>query len=75
MIYNFILFYCCAAAQGEGRGDADLMITPKGDSHTRPLESSFVFTCTLTGLSSPDIDPILKWYDKESQEITTTTGR
>ena len=53
----------------------DLMITPTGTTHTRPLTGSILFTCSVTGLSSPEINPNLKWFDRNSNEITQRTGR
>jgi len=52
----------------------DLMITPTGTTHTRPLTGSILFTCSVTGLSSPEINPNLKWFDRNSNEITQRTG-
>ena len=71
---QYLQYYNCFSVAQTGRGDAELIIMPQGESHTKPLYSSIVFQCSVNGLSQ-DIDPILKWFGKEGIEITSTTGR
>jgi len=50
-----------------------LIITPTGDSHTRALGTSIVFTCSMVG-APPTVNPELKWTDSEGNDITDTQG-
>ncbi|KAK2191593.1 hypothetical protein NP493_50g02002 [Ridgeia piscesae] len=34
-----------------------------------------ILTCSAEGLDSPEIDPHLKWYDEDNNEITDRSGR
>ena len=63
------LFLVLAVAQ-----DVKLQIVPMGETHTRALHTSIVFTCSVTGVT-PEIEPNLEWYDEENREIIDQTGR
>lgn len=56
-------------------GAQDINISPPGDEQTKALKTSMLLTCSAAGLDSPDIDPHLKWFDEDENEITDRSGR
>jgi len=53
----------------------DISISPPGDEQTKALKTAMILTCSAEGLDSPEIDPHLKWYDEDNNEITDRSGR
>lgn len=55
--------------------EVELRLKPFGDSFTKPLGNSIVFTCEVTGSVRDGVSYNLRWLDKNDQEITERTGR
>ena len=57
-----------------GLGQSELIINPEGDSQTRALGDSILFTCIVSHLGQGD-RPNIRWFDKEGREIFEVSGR